>query len=131
MSSTQLRLADKNRPLVMVVCAVPLLGEAMGSALDFAEVRSFSASDGDLAGLLRWLRPDALIVDGEAEAEEAAAFAREHELPVLHVSVQKRALRLHRRGSWETIGSDEGPSPTAIRNVVAGVLFAREGAAAT
>jgi hypothetical protein len=130
MSSTRLRLADKTRPLVAVVCAVPLLGEAMGSALDFAEVRSFSASDGDLAGLLRWLHPDALIVDGEAEAEVAATFAREHDLPVLHVSVQTRALRLYRHGTWEMIGSDEGPSPTAIRNVVAGALFAREGAGA-
>jgi hypothetical protein len=129
MSSTQLRLAYKARPLVAVVCLVPLLGEAMESALDFAEIRSFSASDGDIAGLLRWMRPDALIVDNEEDAEEAAAFARDHELPVLHVSVHERALRLYRHGSWEIIGSGEGTTPTVIRNVIAGALFSREGAA--
>ena len=129
MSSTQLRLAYKARPLVAVVCVVPLLGEAMESALDFAEIRSFSASDGDIAGLLRWMRPDALIVDNEGDAEEAAAFARDHELPVLHVSVHERALRLYRRGTWEIIGSGEGTTPTVIRNVIAGALFSREGAA--
>ena len=128
MTSTQLRLANTARPLVAVVCVVPLLGEAMESALDFAEVRSFSTSDGDIAGLLRWLRPDALIVDSEGDAEEAAAFARDHELPVLHVSVQKGALRLLRHGAWEIIGSGEQATPAVIRNVVAGALFAREGA---
>src|SRR5258708_7577603 len=117
MSSTQLRLAHTARPLVAVVCAVPLLGEAMESALDFAEVRSFSTSDGDLAGLLRWLRPDALIVDTDGDAEEAAAFARDHELPVLHVSVQTGALRLLRRGAWQIVGSGEHATPTVIRNV--------------
>lgn len=129
MSSTQLRLAHKARPLVAVVCVVPLLGEAMESALDFAEVRSFTASDGDIAGLLRWMQPDALIVDSEGDAEDAAAFARDRELPVLHVSAQKRTLRLYRHGTWEIIGSDEGTTPTVIRNVIAGALFAREGAA--
>src|ERR1051326_2752212 len=118
MSSTQLRLAYKARPLVAVVCLVPLLGGAMESALDFAEIRSFSASDGDIAGLLRWMRPDALIVDNEGDAEEAAAFARDHELPVLHVSVHERALRLYRHGGWEVIGSGEGTAPTRIRNVI-------------
>ncbi len=130
MSSTQLRLANTARPLVAVVCVVPLLGEAMESALDFADVRSFSASDGDIDGLLRWMRPDALIVDSEGDAEAAAAFARDHELPVLHVSLQKRALRLHRRGAWEVVGSGENATPTVIRNVVAGALFAREGSGA-
>jgi hypothetical protein len=130
MTPTQLRLANEERPLVAVVCVVPLLGEAMESALDFAEVRSFSASGGDIAGLLRWIRPDALIVDSEEDAEEAAAFARDHELPVLHVSVQKHALRLHRHGAWEIIESGEQATPTVIRNVVAGALFAREGAQA-
>jgi len=129
MSSTRLRLAYKARPLVAVVCVVPLLGEAMESALDFAEIRSFSASDGDIAGLLRWMRPDALIVDNEGDAEEAAAFARDHELPVLHVSVHERALRLYRHGTWEIIVSGEGTTPTVIRNVIAGALFSREGAA--
>ncbi|MGD0714494.1 MAG: hypothetical protein ABSB24_09955 [Gaiellaceae bacterium] len=115
------------RPLVAVVCSVPLLGEAMGSALEFAEVRAFSARGGDIGGLLRWLHPDAVIVDSEAGAAEATAFAIEHDLPVLHISVRDRELRLFRGGEWELIGNGEGPTPESIRNVVAGSLFARGG----
>jgi len=111
MSSTQVRPSEHARPLVAVVCAVPLLGEAMESALDFAEVRSFSASG----------------VDSEAAAEEALEFASEHKLPVLLVLVQARALRLFRRGGWEDVGNGSGPEPETIRNVLAGVLFARGG----
>ena len=33
------------RPLVAVVCAVPLLGEAVESALDFAQVRAFASAE--------------------------------------------------------------------------------------
>jgi hypothetical protein len=126
-STTQLRPAERARPFVAVVCSVPLLGEAMEFALDFADVRSFSASGGDINGLLGWLRPDALIVDSEAAAEEALEFAREHDLPVLHVSVQEHALRLFRSGAWEDVGNGSGPEPEMIRNVLAGVLFARGG----
>jgi hypothetical protein len=115
------------RPLVAVLCSVPLLGEAMGSALEFAEVRAFSTRGGDIGGLLRWLRPDAVIVDSEAGAAEATAFALEHDLPVLHISVRDRELRLFRAGEWELVGNGEGPTPESIRNVVAGSLFAREG----
>lgn len=125
MSSTQLRQTEKTRPLVAVVCAVPLLGEAMRAALEFADVQTFAASGGDLDSLVRWLRPDALVVDNPESADEAATFAREHDLPVLHVSAQWREMSLYRDGSWERIGNGEGPTPEAIRNVVAGVLFSR------
>jgi hypothetical protein len=128
MTSTQLRPSEKTRPLVVVVCAIPLLGEAMRSALEFADVQTFAARAGDLDGLLRWLRPDALIVDTQAGADEAVEFARERDLPVLHLSVQEAALRLYRGGVWQHIGSGEGPTPEEIRNVVAGALFARAGA---
>jgi len=128
MNSTQLWPTEKARPFVAVVCTVPLLGEAMESALDFADVRSFSAG-ADLTGLLGWLRPDALIVDSEAGAAEALAFAGKHELPVLHVSVQAHALRLFRSGAWEDVGSGSEPEPEMVRNVLAGVLFARGGVA--
>ena len=127
MTSAHLRFEKGIRPLVVVLCSVPLLGEAMSSALEFAEVRSFAAAGGDVAGLLGWLRPDALIVDSVADAEAATEFAREHDLPVIHVSVRDCTLRLFRGGEWEQVSSTEGPTPEAIRNVVAGSLFAREG----
>jgi hypothetical protein len=125
MTSTTLRPEAQTRPLVAVLCSVPLLGEAMASALEFAEVRSLAAAGGDVAGLLGWLRPDALIVDSAAGAEAATEFAREHDLPVVHVCVRTRTLHLFRGGEWEQVSNGEGPTPEAIRNVVAGALFAR------
>jgi hypothetical protein len=113
------------RPLVAVVCSVPLVGEAAGSALDFAEVRSFGGGR-DTAGLLSWLRPDAVVVDSEEDAEAAQAFARDHVLSAVHIGVRDSTLRVLRRGEWELVGNGEGPTPEAIRNAVAGSLFSRE-----
>jgi hypothetical protein len=125
MTSARLRLDSKTRPLVAVLCSVPLLGEAMSSALEFAEVRTFAASGGDVEGLLGWLRPAALIVDTEVGAEAAMTYAREHDLPLIHVSLRDRTLRRYRGGVWEQVSEGEGPTPEGIRNVVAGSLFAR------
>ena len=62
MNSTQLRLFERTRPFVAVVCAVPLLGEAMRSAFDFAHALFFSTSGGNIGDRpLDPLRPDALI----------------------------------------------------------------------
>ena len=127
MTSVQLRPKDDGRPLVAVWCSVPLLGEAVDFALEFAEVRSFASSGGDLAGLLHWLRPDAVVVDSDEGAADAAPFAREHDMPLLHVSVRERSLRVYHAGEWQDVADDEGPTPEAIRNVVAGALFARGG----
>jgi hypothetical protein len=126
MSSTQLRSPDRTRPFVAVVCDVPLLGEAMRAALEFADVETFAAAGGDLDGLLRWLRPSALIVDSRDRADEAAAYAREHDLPVLHVSVHDSELRFYRAGVWEHVSSGDRPTVESIRNVVAGAIFGRE-----
>ena len=98
----------------------------MRSALDFAEVRSFAASG--TAGPVGRLHPHALIVDSEAGAEETVEFAREHELPLLHVSVLAHALRLFRGGAWVDVGNGSRPEPE-MRNLLAGVLFARGGVA--
>ena len=127
MNPSKLRLEGDGRPLVAVLCSVPLLVEAVDAALEFAEVRAFSSGRGDTVGLLRWLRPDAVIVDSDRDAQEATAFARERDLPVLHISVRERELRLFHRGAWEFVGDGEGPTPESIRNVVAGMLFARDG----
>jgi hypothetical protein len=114
------------RPLVAIICSVPLVGEAIRSALDFADVKSFTGKR-DTAGLLQWLKPDVVIVDSESDAREASAYATENDLSVLHICVRERSLRLLRHGEWEHIAEGEGPTPEAVHNVVAGILFAREG----
>ena len=128
MNASELRTEKRDRPLVAVVCGVPLLGEAMQAALDFAEVRLFSEKGGDVAGLLEWLRPDAVVVDTEGGAADATPFAIAQQRPLLHVGVRERALRLFHHGEWQDVANGEGPTPEIIRNVVAGALFAREGA---
>lgn len=115
------------RPLVVAVCAVPLLHEALAATLeDIAEVRSFPAHRGDTLGLLRGLHPDAVIVDAEDEAEAAASFARETRSPILHISLEERKLRILRDGDWEDAGNGRA-SPEEIRNILAAGLFARGG----
>ncbi|HKI92024.1 MAG TPA: hypothetical protein VJ986_06960, partial [Gaiellaceae bacterium] len=129
MSGSLRQRVERERPLVAVVCSVPLLGEAMRSALDFAEVHTFAEDRGDVEGLLRSVRPDAVVVDSEDAAGAGASFAKEHGVPVLHVSVRDRALRVFRGGAWERVESDDGSTPEALRNAVAGAFFARVGAA--
>jgi hypothetical protein len=125
MTQFETRSRDGVRPLVAVICAVPLLGEAVKCALDFAEVRPFTADGGDVAGLLRWLKPDAVVVDTHDSAREAAAFSLETGLPIVHISVHDQTLYLFRRGAWKQVG--DGPTPEDVRNVIAGALFARQG----
>jgi hypothetical protein len=127
MTTAHLRLAEGGRPLVAAVCSVPLVGEAVRSALEFAEVRIFT-SQRDTAGLLRSLKPDVVIVDSDADADDASVYATETDVPVLQISIREPSLRLFHKGEWEHVG--EGPTPEAVRNVVAGTLFARGGAGA-
>jgi hypothetical protein len=124
-----LRPGSGGLPLVAVVCAVPLLSEALSAILDsIAEVRSFPARCGDTIGLLRSLEPDAIVVDTEEEAENAAPFARESGLALIHVLLRERKLRVLRGELWEE-RDNGGASPEAIRNILIGGLYGRRGAA--
>jgi hypothetical protein len=111
-------------PLVAVLYSVPLLYEAISSSLDeIAEVHGFPARRGDPVGLLRALAPDAVVVDDPAEAEAVSGWAEEQDVPLVHVRLVERKLRLLRHGEWqESIGA----SADAIRNVIAGSLYARD-----
>lgn len=114
-------------PLVAVVSSVPMLCEGLSLSLEgIAEVQSFPAGRGDMAGLLRSLRPDAVVVDRETEADEAADFARETDSPLVFVSYRDERLRVLRGGEWEDPQGSR-PSPEAIRNVLVGGLFGRVG----
>jgi hypothetical protein len=116
--------ASRARPLVVAVCAVPMLQEGLSAALeDIADVQGFPARRGDIIGLLRGLKPDAVVVDAEEEAEAAASFGHESRSPILHISLEQRKLRLLRNGAWEDAGS-EG-SAEEIRNILVAGMFAR------
>lgn len=112
------------QPLVALICCVPLIGEGIRPELEFADVHSFRG-ERDTAGLLRSLKPDVVIVDSSVDAREASAYATEHDSAVLHISPRSRSLRLFQRGEWKQVGPGECPTPEAVRNVVAGTLFAR------
>jgi hypothetical protein len=118
-----LRPGSGGLPLVAVVCAVPLLSEALSAILDsIAEVRAFPARCGDTIGLLRSLGPDAIVVDTEEEAENAAPFARESGLALIHVLLRERRLRVLSGELWEE-RDNGGASPEAIRNILVGAIY--------
>ena len=63
-------MTERNEPLVAVVCAVPILGEALTAALDgLAECKVIPARQPELGGLLKSLQPDAIVVDDELFAD--------------------------------------------------------------
>jgi hypothetical protein len=97
------------RPLVAIVCFAPLMAEGIASALDgIADARLLPADVEDLAGLLRTLDPDAIVVDRECRA--AHAHSDETGVPLFVVPV-------------ESAGT-EVPSPERLRALVVGSLLA-------
>jgi hypothetical protein len=110
-------------PLVAVVSAVPLLSEAVEQALEgIAEVRSFPAGGGDTDGFLRFLRPDAVVVDSADEARAALRFARDEHATLVHVSLPDQRLRLLRTGGWVEYANGLA-SPERLRSALAAGLF--------
>jgi hypothetical protein len=119
---------ERRLPLVVAVCSVPLLGEALAGALeDLAQCKVVAAGQPDIAGLLRSLQPDAIVVDDELEAEAAATYSRFARVPVFFVPPHGRQLRVLENGRWEDL-KDHDASPEAIRNLVAGGLYGRRAA---
>jgi hypothetical protein len=120
-------VTQDEQPLVAVVCAVPLVYEALRDVLgQVARVQFFPASRGT-AGLLRWVQPDAVVVDDDAEVEDASAFARERDLPLVHLSLRERQVRVLSKGVWlqASNGDGSGPTPETVRDIVAGSLYGR------
>lgn len=113
------------RPLVAVICRVPLIGEALASTMDaIAEVRPFPADGGDTDGLLRSLQPNAVVVDCDEEAEAAEAYARDSEAPLVCVHVRQERIRVFTNGVWQD--REGGISPEEIRNILVGGIFGRK-----
>ena len=117
--------SSARQPLVAVIYTVPLLCEAIASALEnIADVRTFPARRRDVVGLLSCVRPDAVVVDDAIEAAEARSWAQSQGLPLVHICLRQRKLRVLRNGDWEeTLGA----SAESIRNVIAGSMYARSG----
>ena len=115
----------ERQPLVAVLSSVPLLSEAISLSLEgIANVRSFPARRDDPIGLLDAVAPAAVVVDDTAEAEAVRQWAEDQGVPLVHVRLHKRKIRLLRHGEWqESIGA----SAEAIRNVIAGSLYADGG----
>jgi hypothetical protein len=111
------------RPLVAVLYRVPLVCEAIVAALDpIVSARPFPARIGDLLGLLGSVRPDAIVVDSDVEAEKISLYARIHEVPLLHIDLRAQRLLVFHGGDWR---SEETVTAESVRNAVAGVLFGR------
>lgn len=125
MTETHLQHFEETQPLIAVVCTVPLIGEAVLSALEFADVRVFQSGTPDIGGLFRSLRPDGMVVDSGAAAREAADFALDEDRPLIHIGIRDRTLRLLMNGAWRTLAIGGDPSAEAVRNVLIGALYAR------
>lgn len=120
------RVNETSLPIVVVVSGVPLLSEAVESALEgIAEVRSFPAGSGETADFLRLLQPGAVVVDSPEEAEAASGFARETRTMLVQVSLRDHKLRLMHDGRWQELPNGSA-SPERIRSAVAAGIYLRE-----
>ena len=108
--------------VVAVISRVPLISEAVSGALEgIADVRWFPADAGDAGGLVRSLRPSAVVVDSEDVAGDVEPAAGDVDALLLHVLLQEGTVRVLRDGVWEDA---EGPaSPNAIRNLIVGAVY--------
>jgi hypothetical protein len=108
---------------VAIISPAPIFSQALAEILEsIGEVRTFPARSGDTAGLLRALSPDAVVIGGEDELEEAAAFARETGVPLLHISLVPGTLRIWTRAGWRHI-EDNSWAPESIRNALIGAIY--------
>ena len=115
---------DREHPLVIVLYRTPLLCEALAwSFHDVARVIGFPAARGDAGELLRFVDADAVVVDGEEQAEELAATARELGLPLVHVMLTEEKVRVLDGRVWREY-DNTGASPERICSLLFGELVA-------
>jgi hypothetical protein len=116
----------RTNPLVAVLCAAPIVADVLETTLrGIADVKSLPADGRDTEGLLRALAPDAVVVDRDREAEEAARVAHDSGVSVVHVSLRDGTLRVLTQGAWTAPSGDA--SPEAIRNAVVAALYKPDG----
>ncbi len=111
-------------PVVLAVTETPLLNETLKTALDgIALLRRLPAGLVGLDDLVRHIAPDAIVVDSEEGATGLAPAATACTLPLVHISLKTRELRVLRESEWRAFPSWE-TSPNSIRNVLIGVIYA-------
>lgn len=112
------------RPLVVVVCGAPLLGEAIGSALAWlADVRAYPAGRGATARFLESARPDGIVLD--AEVEEAESYARTAGVPLVRVRLGDHKLDVLTADGWDVL-DNPADSAEVIADVLAGAVVGRK-----
>ena len=112
------------QPLVAFVCRAPVLSEALAASLALvADVRSFPAGRPDPEGLVRALRPDALVVDDVDEAERLAPYARGARTPLVLIAADANELRVLGTDGWDVVSHGDGIE--GIRNLLVAQLFGR------
>jgi len=111
-------------PLIAFICRAPVLGEALMEALTpVADVRTFPAGRPDPEGLIRALRPDALVFDDIDEAELVAPYARAARTPLVLIACEENELRLLGTTGWDAVTHGDGLE--VIRNLLVAQLFGR------
>jgi len=101
MSSRFPYTAERSRPLVAVVSSSPVLRKRLISALGgLVEVRGVPAG-GEVASFLRWLHPDAMVVDTEKTAAAAAQFAEESDTKLVRVAIHDAKPTSRTTDDWE------------------------------
>jgi hypothetical protein len=117
-------MTSASRPLVAFVCRAPVLSEALAASLALvADVRSFPAGRPDPEGLVRAIRPDALVVDDVEEAERLAPYARGARTPLVLIAAEADELRLLGPDGWDVACHGDGIE--GIRNLLVAQLFGR------
>ena len=110
-------------PVVLAVTATPLLNATLEAALEgVAVLRRLPAGLSDLRDLVRHIAPDAVVVDSEESATSLATAAAEWAVPLVHVSLKTRELRVLRDSEWRAFPSAE-TSPNSIRNILIGEIY--------
>lgn len=112
------------QPLVAFVCRAPVLSEALAASLALvADVRSFPAGRPDPEGLIRALRPDAIVVDDGDEADRLAPYARAARTPLVLIAAHANELRVLGENEWNVVSYGDGIE--GIRNLLVAQLFGR------
>jgi hypothetical protein len=116
---------SRRRPLVALVHSVPLVSAALADVLqEVGDIRMFRAG-ADTAGLLGSLRPDAVVVDREAEAVVAGAFADETGAVAVFLSPRSGQVEVLGQITQDSVAIADA-SPEAVRNLLIGLLRAGE-----